>query len=148
MDLFELCTEVNNFFEKVKVSSRYTISDGRITPLNFLIDGQYFRIVGSVFNDGVYKYSATEKIDGLKDETFNGEIWAMAVPPGFLKLSDEITAWLDKYEKAMLSPYTSESFNGFYSYTLPASSGDGQSGKTGKEWQSVFRSKLNKWRKL
>ena len=53
----------------------YTIEDGGIT-LPFLENGQYFRICGSVFNDGLHQYPVSD----LKAETFDGAVWALAVP--------------------------------------------------------------------
>ena len=47
--------EVNNFFPVDKVFDTFTVQDGSIT-LPFLQMGQYFRVVGSIFNDGVYQY--------------------------------------------------------------------------------------------
>lgn len=117
----------------------YTIEDGELT-LSFLQDGQYFRIVGSVFNDGVYKYG--DELD-LTDETFDGAVWALAIPQTFLSLVPEIEAWQTKNADSVASPYTSESFGG-YSYTKATDSETGGS----VTWQSAFRSRLSKWRKI
>lgn len=146
MDLYELCLEVNNFFEKSINKGTFTITDGKISPLNFLQADQYFRIKGSVFNDGVYKY----KSETLKDETFEGEIWAMAVPPNFETLLKDIADWLGKYQKFQDSPFSSESLGGFYSYSKDTSSGGSGSGGGASKatWQGVFMNRLNKWRKL
>lgn len=103
--------------------------------------GQYFRIVGSVLNDGVYQYGNC----ALRDETFEGAVWAMSVPAEFLRLEEEIKAWRTQYENAANSPFQSESFAG-YSYTK--SSANGNSGGSVTGWQGVFASRLNKWRKL
>ena len=103
-------------------------------PLDFLQDGQYFRILGSVYNDGVYQYPAV-----LTDEVFEGQIWAMRVPPAFIALSGEIDEYITKNAE---SPYTSESFGG-YSYTKAT----GESGAP-LTWRDVFASRLNAWRKL
>ena len=103
--------------------------------------GQYFRIMGSVLNDGVYQYGNCS----LRDETFDGAVWAMAVPAEFLRLEEEIKAWRTQYENAANSPFQSESFAG-YSYTK--SSANGNSGGSVAGWQGVFASRLNKWRKL
>lgn len=140
--LEELMRECRNWFvvpNGVHLDT-FTIKGGSIA-LPFLLDGQYFRIVGSVFNDGVYKYGEAT----LEDETFEGSIWALAVPPAFEELSKEIDEWRTKYESAANSPFQSESFAG-YSYTKSAASDD--SGGAGKGWQGVFASRLNKWRKL
>lgn len=119
-------------------SDTYEIHGGSIT-LPFLQSGQYFRIFGSVFNDGLYQYPAF----GLADEMFEGEIWALAVPCVVVNLSLEIESWETKNGDAALNPYASESFGG-YSYSKDK---DAQTGGA-VTWQSAFRSRLNKWRKL
>ena len=113
----------------------YTIEDGSIA-LPFLLDGQYFRIVGSVFNDGLHQYP-----ESLIDETFTGSVWALAVPKSVIDLAADISAWQEKNGDA--GPYASESFGG-YSYTRSTDA------KTGGPvtWQSVFRPRLSKWRKI
>lgn len=116
----------------------YTVEEGCI-ELPFLQDGQYFRIVGSVFNDGVHKYPGTN----LKPERFQGAIWALAIPREVLELCDEITAWQEKNGEAAIGPYQSESFGG-YSYTKAT---DAVTGGV-VTWQTAFRNRLNQWRKL
>ena len=118
----------------------YTIEDGGIT-LPFLANGQYFRICGSVFNDGLHQYPAVD----LTDETFTGSVWALAVPNAVVTLSIDIAAWEEKNGEAVLSPYTSESFGG-YSYTKASGGNADTSAVTG--WQDAFRGRLNDWRKL
>lgn len=117
----------------------YTIEDGGIT-LPFLANGQYFRICGSVFNDGLYQYGPDLK---LTDETFDGTLWALAIPQAVIDLSTEIEAWEAKNGEAASGIYQSESFGG-YSYTK---STDSQTGGA-VTWQSAFRSRLNHWRKI
>lgn len=140
--LEELMRECRNWFvvpNGVHLGT-FTIKDGSIT-LPFLVENQYFRIIGSVFNDGLHQYGANQ----LKDETFTGAVWALAVPAAFLTLADEVAEWRDKYESAANSPFQSESFAG-YSYTK--SSANGNSGGSVTGWQGVFAPRLNKWRKL
>lgn len=116
----------------------YTIEDGGIT-LPFLANGQYFRICGSVFNDGLHQYPASD----LKAETFEGTVWALAVPQAVVDLSAEIEAWQTKNGDASVSPYQSESFGGYqYSKATDSASGGAVT------WQSAFRSRMNAWRKL
>lgn len=117
----------------------YSVEQGGIT-LPFLRDGQYFRIVGSVFNDGLHQYPAVD----LTDETFTGSVWALAVPKAVIDLSVEIEAWQEKNGEAVASPYQSESFGG-YSYTKRSAGSDGS---TLNGWQDAFRGRLNDWRKL
>ena len=102
--------------------------------LPFLQDGQFFRVMGSVFNDGLYQYPAAN----LTDEQFDGTIWALAIPKRVVELSEEITAWNSKQGDGV---YTSESFDG-YSYTK-ATDGKGQP----LTWEGRFRRELNEWRK-
>ena len=116
---------------------KFTISGGSIAPLDFLQEGQYFRIVGSVFNDGVYQYPATS----LTDEVFEGAVWAMAVPPTLIALSAEIEAY-NESDAGKLSPFTSESFGG-YAYTKATDANGAPIG-----WQKAFAIRLAKWRKL
>lgn len=78
--LEELMRECRNWFvapNGVHLGT-FTVKEGSIA-LPFLVYGQYFRIVGSVFNDGVYEYGNVY----LQDETFEGAIWALSVPPAF-----------------------------------------------------------------
>ena len=72
-------------------SGTFSIKDGGIT-LPFLADGQYFRIIGSVFNDGLHQYPATD----LVDEEFSGAIWALAIPPAAVDLAAELQTWQEK----------------------------------------------------
>ena len=137
MDLTNLCAELRNYFETKKRFGTFTISGGSISPSDFLQDGQYFRIVGSVFNDGVHRHPAHD----LTDETFDGAVWAMAVPPAVAELLQKI----QEFEAATANAptaYTSESFGG-YSYTKATDENGLPVG-----WRSVFKSELNRWRKL
>ena len=135
----EICAEIRNYFEvpNGKHFGTFTISGGSIAPLDFLQEGQYFRIVGSVFNDGVYQYPATS----LTDEVFEGAVWAMAVPPTLIALAAEIKVYNDS-DAGKASPFTAESFGG-YSYTKATDANGAPIG-----WQKAFASRLAKWRKL
>lgn len=146
----ELCAYVRNYFlrdykdpAKYIHDGHYKIEDGNIQSLPFLIQGQYFRIKGSALNDGVYVYGATQ--NGLTDEEFDGQIWVMYVPPDFISLANEISAWCTANANALSSPYQSESFGG-YSYSLK--SGGGAAGADGYSWQSQFTKRLAPYRRL
>ena len=144
MGLTELCQELRNWFERDKFFGTFTIENGAINvPDGSLQNGQFFRVIGSVFNDGVHKYG----VDELTDEVFRGAIWAMAVPPAVIDLSERISEWETKYGDSVSSPYSSESFGG-YSYTK-ANSGRGNAGSgSNPTWQSTFAGELNRWRKI
>lgn len=128
----EMCASLRNYFALDPISGEFTIKDSDITVPG-LVRGQYFRIDGSVFNDGVHRYG---EISMNGDETFTGTITPMAVPPAFEAVAAEIEEWKQKNAEVINSPYQSESFGG-YSYTKGTAS-----------WQGVFAKRLNRWRKL
>lgn len=147
----EVCAEVHNYHvngtEDI-FSEEFTISDGVITPCEFLSPNQYFRIERSKFNDGVFQFK-DGVIGGLTDETFIGYIWAMRVPRDFLDLVKKISDWDDKYGvvgSANMSPYQSESYAGQYSYTKANGTSDVTSAKA-MTWQAQFSGALFRWRK-
>ena len=137
--LTEICAELRNYFEvpNGRHFGKFEISGGSIALLDFLQDGQYFRIIGSVFNDGVHQYPVPD----LTDEVFNGAVWAMAVPPAVIDLASEIEEY-NNSDAGKPSPFTAESFGG-YSYTKATDASGAPIG-----WQKAFASRLNQWRKL
>ncbi len=146
--LTELCQELKNWFDRDQphIIDTFEIRDGGIINDSFtsiIQSNQYFRITGSVFNDGVHQY--TDSLV-LTDEVFKGSVNLMAIPKVVLDLSNEIDAWMAKYgnvNSEAMSPFSSESFGG-YSY----SKSSGSSGGSGSSWQSAFASRLSKWRKI
>ena len=132
-------THIKNWFLVDVYKRTYTIKDSTM-ELPFLQHGQYYRICGSVFNDGLHKYGDTE--DKLQNETFTGTVWALAIPKAVVELALEIEAWQSKNGEAAQSPYSSESFGG-YSYTKATDSTTGRP----VTWQTAFRDRLNQWRK-
>jgi hypothetical protein len=145
--LSELCQELKNWFDRgqPRLHGAFEIQNGKIIDTDFtdiIQENQYFRIVGSVFNDGVYQM--TENLN-LTDELFVGSVWLMAVPKEVIDLDNEIQTWTTKYGETVNSPYQSESFGG-YSYSK--SSGGSSGGSSGPTWQSTFANQLNKWRKI
>lgn len=137
--LEQVLRHLNNWFLVDTHEGTFTVENGSIT-LPFLLTNQYFRICGSVFNDGLHKYPAVD----LTDETFTGTVWTLAVPKAVITLAEDIAAWEEKNGEAVASPYQSESFGG-YSYTKRSAGSD--SG-TLNGWQDAFRGRLNDWRKL
>lgn len=139
--LEQICAFIHNYFVYARYSGTFTIDNGSIS-LPFLVVGQYYRICGSRFNDGVYQYGVNE----LTDETFDGVIWDMRPPKSFTDLVAEIEAWQQKYGAATQTPYTSESFNG-YSYSKGTAT-DASGKSVPVTWQTTFAPYLNQWRKL
>lgn len=144
--LNEVCQELRNWFDRgqLKKYGEFEISAGKITDTDFndaIRDNQYFRITGSVFNDGVHKYTSQLR---LIDEAFTGSIWLMAVPQDVISITEDATAWVAKYGEQAASPYSSESFGG-YSYTKAGNTNGAGNSAT---WQQTFASRLNRWRKI
>lgn len=145
--LTELCQELKNWFVHDLRTGTFTISGGALTA-DFLAPNQYYRIVGSIFNDGVHQYGQ-EAQGELTDETFDGAVWALAIPKEVVDLAADIAAWRAAYEatdSAAMSPFNSESFGG-YSYSKGASGASGGAGG-GANWKAAFKSRLNIWRKI
>lgn len=173
--LEEVLLHIHNWFVVASHCGKWKIEGGAL-DLPFLQEGQYYRIVGSVFNDGLHRYVAPgvvalddEADEGdekepeeteptpepepevpelIDEDEFNGVIYSLAIPKAVIKLAEDIEEWQTKYSDTVNSPYSSESFGG-YSYTKAI--GKGESGNdldnTGG-WQVAFRSRLNHWRKL
>ena len=135
--LTELCAELRNYFVVEIHEGRFTINGGKIAPLDFLQEGQYFRIVGSILNDGVHQYPTSD----LTDESFSGAVWSMALPPALIDLAAEIKKY-NESDEAKPSAYTSESFGG-YSYSKATDENGAPIG-----WKKVFASRLNKYRRI
>lgn len=145
--LTEICEYLHNWFceDSDIIVGNIVIGDSEITVPNGSIQpGQYIRIVGSVFNDGVWQYGEAM----FKPETFNGAVWLMKVPLAVIQLATDIEDWQDKYgglDSKAMSPFDSESFAG-YSYSK-SSGGTGEIASQ-TNWQGVFLGRLSPWRKL
>ena len=150
--IFEVCQYLRNWFDRKQPHfvGDITIENGALQQTYGLKVGQYFRIVGSTLNDGVYQYPVTT----LTDETFTGAVWGMALPNIFIELLNDIEAWKNKFNsldtrdgQQTMSPFNSESFGG-YSY----SKSNGGAGDTSKDksgtWQGVFGARLAPYRKM
>lgn len=148
--LEEVLGSIHNWFVRdTRVVKGCEISNGQL-PASVTADlmvTQWYRITGSVLNDGLHQHPAAD----LEDETFDGTIDRLVIPRPLLKVVEEIYDWVEANkkgaQKALESPYQSESFDG-YSYTIrtdegPNSASDGLTG-----WQAQFSRKLNQWRKI
>lgn len=129
---------LHNWFE-IRGAMRadtFSIVSG-ILPLDFVADGQYYRIKGSVFNDGLHKHGE----ESLTDETFAGEVYPLAIPKAVIALCEKIAKWCED------NPHTdkvSESFGG-YSYSK---GGTGTQNADVGGWQTAFGKELNAWKKV
>lgn len=144
--LTELCLYLRNWFDwnQPKYFGTFVVEDGKLKDNGILVTGQYYRIVGSKFNDGVYKHSS----ETLIDETFDGAVWLMAVPKDVETLATEIAMWQSKYggaDSVNMSPFQSENFAP-YSYTKAQVGSN--SASSVPTWQSVFADRLRRYKKI
>ena len=150
--LTQICEFLKNWFDRGqdKFYGTFTIENGVIScqgvPDMGLQNGQYYRVIGSVFNDGVHRFGDD---DLTAEKPFDGAVWLMAVPTDVIALAADIQAWQAKYggvDSPAMSPYASESFAG-YSYTKQqgfAATGGGML----TSWDAVFASRLLRYKKL
>ena len=124
----------NKYVNQIKVE-KFTIEGGNITPSDFLKENDYYRIIGSRFNDGLYQYPNSD----LTDEEFDGAVWVMRVPPAIVTLAQQYKEELEK-ESGKPSAYISESFGG-YSYTKATNSKG-----VPLNWEHLHADELNQWR--
>lgn len=153
MNLTDLCEVLRNWFDVDRHIGNFEIENGTI-DLDYLVEGQFYRIVGSIQNDGVvycnegklYHIIGVDdegnyEMVACTDETFNGAVWVLALPPNFLQTYLTMCEWENKNKEALSGAYASESFGG-YSYSLGTSGGEGLS------WQNHFKKDLERWQKI
>lgn len=136
MTVPELCAYTHNYFDRYDdpTAGEFTFEPDTIP--DGVVEGQYFLVCGSIFNDGVHK-AGTDK---LTAETFNGTVQPMRVPPAFVALAEKI----DAYDKALPSGgvYVSQSFGGWSGTMATGSDGLPADGK------ARYRAEINQWRKM
>lgn len=132
-----ILTHLHNWFpaKNGKHAGAFVIASGVLSPDIGLVSGQYYRIRGSLFNDGLHRVDDGEI---LMDEEFDGEVWALAIPRVVQELAEEIDAWREKNPE---TDKVSESFGG-YSYSRGQNASGGAGG-----WQAAFSGRLNAWRR-
>lgn len=138
--LEQVLLSLRNWFVAGKRTGRVRIEGGRLVPPAGLDlkEGQYIRITGSTFNDGLHSWP----YNGLTDEEFVGTVWALAIPQAVVDLADEIAAWQAEHAEELDGPYASESFGG-YSYTRVMGADSRP-----LTWRDQFKARMDPWRKL
>ena len=114
---------------------KFTIEGGKIAPSDFLKEKDYYRIIGSKHNDGLYQYPNSD----LTDEVFDGAVWVMQIPPAVITLAQDIEKYAQS-DAGKQSAYISESFGG-YSYTKATNSKG-----VPLSWKRMFEDELHGWR--
>lgn len=141
--LEQVLYHIHNWFAYDETSGYIEIRGGSLPASVSIPEGAWYRIQGSLLNDGLHQHPATD----LTDETFDGTVTTCAIPKALLLVVDDIAAWQEANGRAVDGPYASESFDG-YSYTLKSDSGanSGSGGLSG--WRLAFRDRLNPFRKI
>lgn len=147
-----ICQYLKNWFsdDQPKKLGDFQIESGVISTDTGedigLQSGQYFRVIGSVFNDGVWKEGSTS---GMVDESFSGAVWLMALPKEIEALDAEMEEWMTKYggvDSPNLSPYDSESFAG---YSYKKATGSSSSGNNVlNDCFSAFSTRLRLYKRI
>ena len=108
--------ECNNYFYRTYEYDTFAINNGVISSNGKYLVNQYIKIEGSILNDGVYKIEKMDNdkinIASLQDEIFEGCIYGLAVPKGFIELSEKVNEFLVD-PKAKITDISSESFNNY-----------------------------------
>lgn len=145
--LEQVLYHIHNWFSYDELNVRCAISDGQLPASVSIPEGAWYRIEGSLLNDGLHRHPAED----LRDETFDGTITVCAIPNALLDVVEEIEDWQQAYnsgrDKALGSPYASESFDG-YSYSMRDYTGANSASGGLSGWQAEFASRLSAWRKM
>ena len=143
--LTEICQDIHNWFDRARYVGHISIDgEGNVycgTAKIGLMEGQYYRAVGSVFGDGVHLYPDAD----CPAEEFDGAIWEMRIPPAFLSLVQEIEDWNANERPKLMGAYSSENLSSSgYSYQRQ----DAEQMQKAASYKTVFGDRLNRWRKI
>ena len=144
--LEQVLGSIHNWFTRDTLEVRgCTISEGALPASVHVPEGAWYRIQGSLLNDGMHLRG--DEDEGLVDETFDGVITTHDIPRALLAVAEEISQWQAKNGDKATGPYQSESFGG-YSYSLGGSSSTANGNVPVTGWQAAFAGRLRQWRKL
>ena len=141
MTLFDIMSEINNFFDISQENGDYEIVTDGIEGdfTGTYVANQYVRIRNSVLNDGVYKVTGVTSSKLTLDATLTAEdtgrsiaLYGLAVPPDFITLSNTI---ISSGKESSVKSETVSRYSVDY--------GDG-----GSHWTKTYKNSLNKYRKL
>lgn len=143
--LEQILKEMKNYFYRFKEINNISIKENKLTVKGKYLEGQYIRIIGSIFNDGIHKVIKVNdniiELENLIDEDFRGTICSLAIPNEIILLSKEIEEFNNKNSNKP-SSYQSESFAN-YSYTK-ATNSKGMP----VTWIDVYFNRLKPYKKM
>lgn len=128
----DVMRHVRNHFPTGRIQESWQLSGGRLTP-SFFLPGEWIAVTGPDAPCGIYCLDENGCIPGAADAQWEGAIVLMNPPEDFLRLCDEIAAWVQRHP----DPAATSERLGEYSRS---SSGDG--------WTQVFASALAPYRRM
>lgn len=134
---------LNNYFYRFGEYGEQNIKINKLKVKGAYRVGEYVKIVGSLYNDGVYQVIGVEVgsivVAGeLSDEDFTGTIFSLAIPKRIKEIAEQIQEF---NRQLSASGFESESF-GDYSYTRAKNKNGELMG-----WKDIFKSELALYRK-
>lgn len=139
---------LNNWFDRDGLGRFHHVERGELSVEGgsllgaggWLKPGQWFRIEGSAFNDGLHRHPATD----LADEAFEGAAYALHVPPAVVELSERVAEWEEANGEASRGVYVSQSVP-----TASVTMRDGMAASDGRSgWETVFSGEMRRFRKV
>jgi len=154
--IFMVLRDLRNAFEGEKEEGVYAVKDDAINLKNEYKPGMWIAITGSVLNDGLYVLKKTsvsslwQLTNGTDDdspvqneESFNGSVWRLKPPGGFITLCKEIAEWFDS-EAGRNRGVVSESVLGFHKVEFAMDKNGQVAG-----WDTLFANRIpGSWRKM
>ena len=143
----EIMEQINNYFSRTVESNGSIISGSTISGSfrETYLTGQFIRLQHTILNDGVYKVVSLVGNVLTVEETLIDEtpvetylIWGLAPPKDFLNLVNEINT----YETSQTQVGIVSESQGSRSVSFGSSNGDNSN------WESVFKRRLNRYRKV
>ena len=135
----DLMRETRNYFPAAAMDGTWTLHNGVLSPAADFHTGDWVAVTGSVYNNGVFQLGEGCTIPGAADETWQGRVWLLAPPAGFLALARDVAKWAKHQGE---NQPVKESF-GAYSRELATDS-------HGRPitWQAYFALRLLPWRRM
>ncbi|MBR6954610.1 MAG: hypothetical protein IKH77_06205 [Clostridia bacterium] len=136
----EVMREVRNCFVTGKCEGVWRLEDGRLSPGELLMPGEWIALSGSCLNDGIWQLDGEGRLVGeTRDERFTGEVWFLHPPAEFLALCEEIAAWVAAHPP---EDTAEEAFGDYRWKALTDACG------LPVDWREVFRGRLLPWRRM
>lgn len=128
----DVMRHVRNHFPTGSIHESWEISGGRLSP-GFFLPSEWIAVTGPGAPAGVYQLDENGCLPGVPDTQWEGEILLLSPPEDFLRLCDEIAAWVQQHPDPAAA---SERF------------GEYQRSSSGDSWTQVFSAALTPYRHM